>query len=111
MKQYLAILTALLLLVSFVVARNSWLTSTTVNGQTRPVSAGMDIPRLESVSGEEVPMRNAGTSEVKGGKRYFDLVISYHGYPDGDNDGNKQAENSAEWSTQDKIEKIINFFL
>jgi len=92
-----------------VFARNPWLTATTINGQTRPVSAGIDVPHFESVFDEEVSTRNAGTSEVTDSKRYFDFVISYHGYPDGDNDGNRQAENSAEWSTQDKIEKIIQY--
>jgi len=37
-------------------------------------------------------------------------VISYGGYPDGDNNGNHQDENPANWSTQDKVEKAIHFF-
>ena len=90
-------------------ARNQWLSSTTVNGWTKPVSAGLEIFVAEVTPEGGVPSRSGGSSQLVGGKRYFDLVVSHWGYPDGDNDGNSQAENPAEWSTQDKIEKAFQY--
>jgi len=107
MKNYLVLFVVFATLLSF--ARNPWLTATAINEQTRPVSAGIVEPVLETAPDDGLSLRLSGTSDLVGGKRYFDLVVSYHGFPDGDHDGNKQAENSAQWSTQDKIEKIINF--
>ena len=42
------------------------------------------------------------------GNPTFDLVISYEGNPDGDNDGKTQDAGNP--STQDKIEQIIQYF-
>ena len=55
----------------------------------------------------EVSLSRGVVSEASGGNLDFDLVVSYHGYPDGDNDGSSQEE---PWSTQDKIEKILHYF-
>ena len=50
----------------------------------------------------------AGTSTWNLQNRDFDLVISYYGFPAGDNDGNHQ--NPSNPSTQDRIETIIQYF-
>ena len=110
MKRFQAICIAFILLATFVFGRGSWLTSTTVNGRTRPVSAGLDEARLEVTSTDGMLLRSPGILNESDGRRVFNLVVSYWGYPDGDNDGNSQAANESEWSTQDKIEKVITFF-
>lgn len=45
-----------------------------------------------------------------GNNRYFDVVISYWEHPDGDNDGNRQASSDAQYSKQDEIEAIIQYW-
>ena len=104
---------SLLILVGMygtVFARNPWLTATAVNGKTKPFSAGLDTPMQKIPLSKEIALMAALPGEVSGNCRDFDIVISYERKPNGDNDGDHQAENPAEWSTQDKIEKIIHYF-
>ena len=80
MKNYLVSFFFILVLSSVTVfARNPWLTATTVNGQTRPVSAGMDEVRLEVMPTDGMLLRSSGSSSESGGRRFFNLVISHWG--------------------------------
>ena len=109
MKQRQMFFVVFSLLASSVSARNQWQTATTVNGKTKPISVGLETPLLE-LSVSESGVSSRASASVSGGTRDFDIVISYYGKPDGDNDGNHQATNPIQWSTQDKIEKIIQSF-
>jgi len=48
--------------------------------------------------------------ELIGDKGYFDLVISHTGHPTGDNNGNHQPALDSQYSRQDEIEAIIQYW-
>ena len=47
--------------------------------------------------------------ELLGGVRYFDIVVSHYGSPEGDNSGVCKSTNSAEWTEQNKVEQFFRF--
>jgi hypothetical protein len=54
-------------------------------------------------------MSQYSKSEVVGGKRHIDLVVSCRSFsPNGDGNGNYQ--NDSELSQEDRLEKIIQYF-
>jgi len=111
MKYYEAIFA--LMLATTVTFASSWQSSTTLNGQRVPISAGKNRSRVTSLSAstEKGGMRSSTESPtLKGDMRIFNIVISHwDADPEGDNDGNKQDADPANWSKQDKIEKTIQY--
>jgi len=67
-----------------VLAKHPWQTATTINGATKPFSAGLDAPVREAALGGGL-IRGGMTSEVVGNVRYFDVVIAYKGRLNGKN--------------------------
>jgi hypothetical protein len=99
-------LTTTIFITSVANAGHPWLSARTTGSETLPMS--VYIKDGEQHVDIQEPFMLLATSQPS--QREIDIVISIHNSPQGDDNGNYQPPDEANYSEQDKIEQIIKYF-